>query len=143
MKRFYYDGRIAKILLPFSSCYTITIGLFVFSKLAEINITQRVRNHETCHSYQWIEVACLFGFVVLLLQLMFVISPWWYHVAAFAFYIWYVIEWLIKQVFYKNIKLAYKKVSFEQEAYASEYDCNYIENCPLLSRWLQYIRIND
>lgn len=31
MKRFYYDNRIAKILLAFSSCHTITIGPFVIS----------------------------------------------------------------------------------------------------------------
>ena len=63
MKRFYYDNRIAKILLTFSSCHTITIGPFVLSKLSPEHITQRVRNHETCHSYQWIETTCAIGLI--------------------------------------------------------------------------------
>ena len=63
MKRFYYDNRIAKILLAFSSCHTITIGPFVLSKLSPEHITQRVRNHETCHSYQWIETTCAIGLI--------------------------------------------------------------------------------
>ena len=82
MKRFYYDNRIAKILLTFSSCHTITIGPFVLSKLSPEHITQRVRNHETCHSYQWIETTCVAACVVLILQLIFDISPIWYIVAT-------------------------------------------------------------
>ena len=70
MKRFYYDNRIAKILLAFSSCHTITIGPFVLSKLSPEHITQRVRNHETCHSYQWIETTCVAVYMVLVLQLI-------------------------------------------------------------------------
>ena len=143
MKRFYYDNRIAKILLAFSSCHTITIGPFVLSKLSPEHITQRVRNHETCHSYQWIETTCVAVCVVLILQLIFDISPIWYIVATLTFYIWYAIEWFIKLLVYRNSKTAYKKVSFEQEAYSCELDCDYIENRPLFSGWLQYLKINN
>lgn len=83
------------------------------------------------------------GCVILIMQLIFSISPLWYISAAFAFYIWYLVEWLIKLFAYKSFKIAYKKVSFEQEAYASEHDCNYIENRPLFSGWIQYIKIDD
>ena len=113
MKRFYYDNRIAKILLAFSSCHTITIGPFVLSKLSPEHITQRVRNHETCHSYQWIETTCVAVCVVLILQLIFDISPIWYIVATLTFYIWYAIEWLVRLLICRNSKTAYKKVSFE------------------------------
>ena len=140
MKRFYYNSRIAKILLAFSSCHTITLGPFVFSKLTEDNIPQRVRNHETCHSYQWIEMATVTGCAILILQLVLGISPWWYLVAAIAFYIWYAVEWLVRLLVYKDAKMAYRKVSFEQEAYSSEHNCNYIENRLLFSGWLQYLR---
>lgn len=143
MKRFYYDNWIAKTLLAFSSCHTITIGPFVLSKRASDDITQQVRNHETCHSYQWTEMAGVIGCVILILQLIFGISPWWYMVAALAFYLWYIVEWLIKLFVYQDLKTAYKKVSFEQEAYASEHDCNYIENRSLFSGWLQYLKIKN
>lgn len=140
MKRFYYDSKIAKILLAFSSCHTVTVGPFVFSKLTESNIPQRVRNHETCHSYQWIEMVIVVGSIVLILQLVVDISPWWYLVAIVAFYLWYAVEWLIRLFIYKDSKTAYRKVSFEQEAYSSEQDCNYIENRLLFSGWMQYLR---
>lgn len=76
IKRFYYDSKVAKVLLAFSSCHTITIGPFVFSKRSKDDIEQNVRNHETCHSIQWIELACVTGIIVLILQLLFSCSAW-------------------------------------------------------------------
>ena len=139
MKRFYYDNRIAKILLAFSACHTITVGPFVLSELSPENMTQQVRNHETCHSYQWTETTAVAVCLVLILQLIFDIPPLWYIVAALTFYVWYAIEWMIRLLICRNTKIAYRQVSFEQEAYASEHDCNYIENRHLFSGWLQYI----
>lgn len=139
MKRFFYESKLAKVLLAFSSCHTITLGPFVCSKRSAQDIPQHVRNHESCHSIQWIEVACVTGILVLLIQLLFGISPLWYLLAAVAFYIWYGVEWLIKTIIYRSFKTAYKSVSFEQEAYSSEYDCNYIENRPLFTGWIKYI----
>lgn len=139
MKRFYYQSWIAKTLLAFSACHTITIGPFVFSKLPKEEITQSVRNHETCHSCQWTETAGIAACVVLILQLIFDISPLWYIVAALTFYIWYVIEWLVRLCIYWNFKIAYRAVSFEREAYSNELDCDYIENRPLFSGWLRYV----
>lgn len=139
MKRFYYDNIIAKILLAFSSCHTITIGPFVFSKRNENTLTQEVKNHETCHSYQWIELACLIGAIILILQLAVGITGWWYLLAAVFFYIWYGIEFLIKWAKYRDWSKAYKQVSFEQEAYASEHDNNHIENRYMFTSWLKYL----
>ena len=135
IKRFYYDSKIAKILLAFSSCSTITVGPFVFSKRTENNIEQNVRNHETCHSIQWIEITCLTGIVVLALQLLFDCSAWWYFSAAIMFYLWYCIEYLVRLILNLSFKRAYKTISFEQEAYGNEKDCNYIENRPLFAWW--------
>ena len=81
--------------------------------------------------------------MVLVLQLIFDISPIWYIVATLTFYIWYAIEWLVRLLICRNSKTAYKKVSFEQEAYSCELNCNYIENRPLFSGWLQYLKINN
>ncbi len=41
------------------------------------------------------------------------------------FYIWYLIEFLIKWIIYKDSKLAYRNISFEREAYVNEYYFNY------------------
>ncbi len=140
IKRFYYDSKVAKVLLAFSSCHTITIGPFVFSKRSKDDIEQNVRNHETCHSIQWIELACITGIIVLILQLLFGCSAWWYFSAAIMFYLWYGIEFLVRLVLNRSFKKAYRAIAFEQEAYGSEKDCNYIENRPLFS-WLKFITI--
>lgn len=46
-----------------------------------------------------------------------------YELLIIGFYLWYVIEWLIKFIKYKNFHTAYKNISFEREAY-------YFQNYP-------------
>ena len=40
------------------------------------------------------------------------------------FYIWYLIEWVIRLPFGN----AYRNISFEREAYANQYDLNYLKS---------------
>ncbi|HMU97979.1 MAG TPA: hypothetical protein PLC61_00905 [Chitinophagales bacterium] len=42
------------------------------------------------------------------------------------FYIWYLVEFLIKWLQYKDSKLAYRNISFEREAYGNENNFNYL-----------------
>ena len=42
------------------------------------------------------------------------------------FYLWYVIEWLIRMITDKGN--AYRAISFEQEAYQNESNLNYLDN---------------
>ncbi len=55
------------------------------------------------------------------------------------FYLWYIIEFLIKLCVYKNWNLAYKNISFEREAYANEFNLNYIKKRRIWS-FLKYLR---
>lgn len=64
MKKVYCNNLLAKVLLAFSSCHTITIGPFVLSKRPEEKITQKVRNHECTHARQWVEMAVAIGTVI-------------------------------------------------------------------------------
>ena len=43
------------------------------------------------------------------------------------FYIWYVLEWGIKWILYKNATRAYYEIGFEREAYAHERDPHYLK----------------
>ena len=63
------------------------------------------------------------------------------------FLIFYCIEWLIKipcswfykqQVNQKVTKVAYRSISFEQEAFYNQYDFNYLENRKRYN-WIKYI----
>ena len=54
-----------------------------------------------------------------------------------GFYIWYVIEWLIKLFIYG--KQAYRNISFEREANAGEDDETYLENSGYFE-WVKYLK---
>lgn len=81
----------------------ITIGPFVFTKpttkLDPIDL-----NHEAIHWEQEKEMFVIF------------------------FYIWYVLEYLIKVIVKFSFSEAYKDISFEKEAYLNEENLTYIEN---------------
>lgn len=74
-----------------------------------------------------------------------------YETLFIGFYIWYGLEYLFRwvwrffhrpsQPFYRKkwMRLAYKDISFEQEAYANEADENYIKNRKLFA-WCKYLR---
>ena len=43
------------------------------------------------------------------------------------FYIWYVIEWLIRLIQFRNSSMAYRNISFEREAYANDKNLTYLQ----------------
>lgn len=43
-----------------------------------------------------------------------------------GFYIWYLLEWLVKLIQHRNYFTAYKNISFEREAYANGNDLTYL-----------------
>ena len=44
------------------------------------------------------------------------------------FYIWYGIEFMIRLLFLKDRNKAYKRISFEREAYENEKDLDYLKS---------------
>ncbi|MGD1945011.1 MAG: hypothetical protein ACFB0A_01785 [Croceivirga sp.] len=60
-------------------------------------------NHERIHLRQQVELLLVF------------------------FYLWYLVEWVIRSVLYLNTYRAYQNISFEREAYAFEKDLGYTE----------------
>ncbi|PZR20685.1 MAG: hypothetical protein DI539_10135 [Flavobacterium psychrophilum] len=46
------------------------------------------------------------------------------------FYIWYVSEYLIRLIVYKDKKEAYQNISFEREAYSNDANLNYLKRRP-------------
>ena len=74
-------------------CINLFGILFCRKQLNKIDI-----NHETIHTKQMQELLYIF------------------------FYLWYVIEYLVKLIIYRNTKLAYRNISFEREAYQNQYN---------------------
>jgi hypothetical protein len=60
----------------------------------------------------------------------------------FPFYVFYVLEYLIRLIQYKNKDLAYRNISFEREAYANETDLEYLKNRHFFG-FLNYITLKQ
>ena len=89
-------------ILPIGKRY-FAINLFgiIFAK-GDCNAY--ILNHEKIHTRQMLELLII------------------------PFYIWYVVEWLIRLLLTRNTYKAYSSISFEREAYAHEKDFDYLNH---------------
>ena len=91
----------------------VAINLFgVFFVHPEVEVNERIINHERIHTAQMRELGYL------------------------PFYLIYLIEWLIRLVLKGN---AYMSIGFEREAYRHEHDHNYLENRKHYA-WVKYLK---
>jgi len=81
----------------------IELWPFIILRKKEMKKDLRILNHERIHLQQQAELLVLF------------------------FYFWYLIEFLVRWVHYKNRYQAYRNISFEREAYTNEKDLNYLK----------------
>lgn len=84
----------------------ITVFPFVFVKNRGLKENKLFLNHERIHLRQQLEMLVI------------------------PFFIWYVFEFAVSLIQYKNWFLAYKNISFEREAYAQEKDLAYLSSRP-------------
>lgn len=92
----------------------ITLWPFVVLRKKELKADARFLQHERIHLWQQAELLVLF------------------------FYVWYVIEFLVRWFQYKNRHTAYRNISFEREAYANEKDLDYLKSRSFW-RFLRYV----
>lgn len=78
---------------------------------------------------------CLFGFVFSIRPLnVSELNHEMIHAAQqkellyIPFFIWYVIEWLVLLVKYRDRMEAYRNIRFEKEAYRHQHDLDYLKN---------------
>lgn len=87
-------------LLP-KRYYAITIFPFIFLRNGGAE-NEILINHERIHLRQQAELLVL------------------------PFYLWYLIEYLIKLIIYRSHDKAYRNISFEREAYRNDEDFDYL-----------------
>lgn len=113
-------------IIPFKGFAYINIcGILFGRNECKMRLTKRDINHESIHTEQMKEMLYIF------------------------FYIWYLIEWMIKipcSWFYKQpknhraiSKVAYRSISFEQEAFYNQYDYEYLEGKRKRYNWLKRV----
>ena len=95
------------LVLPFvfhKNYVGLTLWPFILIKESQLKEDTRLINHERIHLRQQIEM---------------LIVP---------FYLWYVLEWAIRFIKYRDAQKAYRNLSFEREAYQHEGNFKYLEN---------------
>ncbi|MFD0976582.1 hypothetical protein [Salinimicrobium gaetbulicola] len=80
----------------------VVLWPFIVLKRRALKENQVFMNHERIHLKQQVELFILF------------------------FFIWYLLEYLIRLIKYNDSYKAYSRISFEREAYANEKDLGYI-----------------
>lgn len=80
----------------------VSLWPFVILKNKDLKEDINFINHEKIHLRQQIELLII------------------------PFYIWYLVEYLLRLIYYKDRFLAYKNISFEREAYSQEMKENYL-----------------
>ena len=89
-------------ILPFNGFSAMNLfGVLFVRKNARLS--EKTLNHERIHTSQMKEQ--LYAF----------------------FYLWYVIEWMIRLIRYRDSYKAYRNLSFEREAYANDDNFTYLE----------------
>ena len=99
---------VAKYLIP-KGYRGLTVFPFVFVKYGVDKENRIFINHEKIHLRQQLELLIL------------------------PFFIWYLLEYCLRLVQYKNANLAYRNISFEREAYTNESNLEYLKNKPFFS----------
>ena len=87
-------------LLPFKGFNAINLFGLIFTR--QQNLSAQTLRHEAIHTAQMRELAYIF------------------------FYVWYLIEYVIRLIRYRNSKEAYRNISFEREAYQYDKTDNYL-----------------
>ena len=98
-------------IIPLKGFAAITIWPFIFTK---IDMRTTDINHETIHCEQQLEMLIL------------------------PFFLWYVVEWLIRLLLYRNFYEAYRNISFEQEAYLNQHNTWYVTERSHFA-WVKYL----
>ncbi|QSW90363.1 MULTISPECIES: hypothetical protein [Flavobacterium] len=105
---------VAKYLIP-NGYRGMAVFPFIVMKYDFDKRNETFVNHEKIHLRQQIELLIL------------------------PFFIWYILEFIIRLIQYQNKDLAYRNISFEREAYTKETDLNYLKNRSFF-QFLKYIK---
>ncbi len=95
---------ICQRLLKNTKISGITLFPFILLRKKELRYNQILINHEKIHLRQQLELLII------------------------PFYIWYLSEYYIRYLKYRDADLAYRNISFENEAYQNDQNLDYLKN---------------
>lgn len=116
-------------IIPFPGFKAINLFGVLFAR-KESKIDDVTINHEAIHSRQFVELMILFAVASVFVR-------WWLPLfAPLAFYVLYVIEWLVHLIRFRDTYIAYRRISFEREAYTHQGDSGYLNG----RDWFNFFR---
>lgn len=80
------------------------LALYIIGRKEYGPLSEYELNHEKIHSRQIVELLCIF------------------------FYLFYLLEWLVRLLQYRHPLEAYYNISFEREAYSNDKDIKYLDD---------------
>ena len=89
--------------LPFKGFRAINLFGIVFARKEQAELSRQIINHELIHTRQMLELMVI------------------------GFYVWYVTEWIIKWIIYKDRFAAYRNIGFEREAFDNDRNLDYLK----------------
>ena len=104
---------IVNRFIPFAGFTAINLCGFIFVRRGR-EFTATDLQHERIHTRQMLELLII------------------------PFYLIYLIEWLLRLVQTRHLVRAYRRISFEREAYAHQSDATYLRHRPAYT-WLRYL----
>ncbi len=108
---------ISKYLVP-KGYLGLALYPFIFLSQETLKQNKTIINHERIHLKQQLELLIV------------------------GFYLWYVLEFILRLCWHRQWQKAYRTLSFEREAYAKETDLTYLEQRNFWS-FLKYIRSHE
>ena len=102
-------------IIPFRGFTAINLFGVIFARKECEPLSKRTLNHEEIHTAQMRELLYI------------------------GFYIWYVVEWLVRLVMYRNAHTAYRNISFEREAYMNQGNMGYLQGRGHYA-WWKYLK---
>ena len=102
-------------IIPFKGFIAMNLFGVIFARKGR-TLSPKTKNHEYIHTMQMKEMLYIF------------------------FYIWYVLEWIVRLIQYCNFNKAYKDISFEREAFDKQLNYKYKNERKHYS-WWKYLRL--
>ncbi len=105
---------VLKYMIP-KDFVGLTLWPLIILKRTELRQDRVLLNHERIHLRQQLELLIL------------------------PFFLWYLAEWLYGLYKYRDARMAYRQISFEQEAYANDTNLDYLRTRRVW-QFLRYLR---
>lgn len=119
----FYNSCIAKVFTMIKDYSTVMLFGAVFTE--DSSVSERTIYHEQAHAVQYRTLFCA-GLVLALIVSLFTELSWWsvslILIPVMLFYVWYVIEYIIRLLLYRNHYRAYRNIVFEREAVALQFE---------------------